>query len=198
MASLFDTLQAGAFRAGVQARTDKSRNWFRKQVTALGTINRTSLLKDDALEATSNPKIGDMIMYTYDPKMKKELPYYDTFPLTILGAPTKGGFQGLNLHYLSPQVRALFLDRLMELAPKNITDSTRLARLRYNTIKGANKYKEFKPCFKQYLMSHVRSRIVRVPMTEWEIAVFMPTQRFKKVKDQSVWRYSRDAYRSQK
>lgn len=195
MASLFDTLQAGAFRAGVPARTDQSRNWFRKKVKGLGTINRNSLLRDDALDPTANPKVGDMIMYSYDPKMKNELPYYDTFPLTILVQPTKGGFQGLNLHYLSPSVRALFLDRLMSLAPKNMNDSTRLARLRYNTIKGANKYKEFRPCFKQYLMSQVKSRIVRVPMTEWEIAVFMPTQQFKKVKDTSVWRYSRDAYK---
>lgn len=195
MASLFDTLQAGAFRAGIQARTDKSRNWFSKRVKELGTINRNKLMRDDALESTANPKVGDMIMYFYDPKMKKELPYYDKFPLTILVQPTKGGFQGLNLHYLSPNVRALFLDRLMELAPKNITDSTRLARIRYNTIKGANKYKEFRPCFKQYLTSQVKSKIVRVPMTEWEIAVFMPTQQFQKVKDTSVWRYSRDAYK---
>lgn len=195
MASLFDTLQAGAFRAGIQARTDKSRNWFSRRVKELGTVNRNKLMRDDALESTANPKVGDMIMYFYDPKMKKELPYYDKFPLTILVQPTKGGFQGLNLHYLSPNVRALFLDRLMDLAPKNITDSTRLARLRYNTIKGANKYKEFRPCFKQYLTSQVKSKIVRVPMTEWEIAVFMPTQQFQKVKDTSVWRYSRDAYK---
>ena len=195
MASLFDTLQAGAFRAGIQARTDKSRNWFSKRVKELGTVNRNKLMRDDALESTANPKVGDMIMYFYDPKMKKELPYYDKFPLTILVQPTKGGFQGLNLHYLSPNVRALFLERLMELAPKNITDSTRLARIRYNTIKGANKYKEFRPCFKQYLTSQVKSKIVRVPMTEWEIAVFMPTQQFQKVKDTSVWRYSRDAYK---
>ena len=195
MASLFDTLQAGAFRAGIQARTDKSRNWFSKRVKELGTVNRNKLMRDDALESTANPKVGDMIMYFYDPKMKKELPYYDKFPLTILVQPTKGGFQGLNLHYLSPNVRALFLDTLIDLAPKNITDSTRLARIRYNTIKGANKYKEFRPCFKQYLTSQVKSKIVRVPMTEWEIAVFMPTQQFQKVKDTSVWRYSRDAYK---
>ncbi len=196
MASLFDTLQAGAFRAGIPARTDQSRNWFQRKVKELGTVNRNKVLRDDALDPTANPKVGDMIMYFYDPKTKKELPYYDKFPLTILVQPTKGGFQGLNLHYLSPKVRALFLDRLMDLAPKRVTDTTRLARLRYNTIKSANKYKEFRPCFKQYLMSQVKSRIVRVPMTDWEIAVFMPTQQFVKVKDESVWRYSRDSYRA--
>ena len=31
MASLFDTLQANAFRAGVQARTKQSRDWFKKE-----------------------------------------------------------------------------------------------------------------------------------------------------------------------
>ena len=83
MASLFDTLQAGAFRAGIQARTDKSRNWFSRQVKELGTVNRNKLMRDDALDPTANPKVGDMIMYFYDPKMKNELPYYDKFPLTI-------------------------------------------------------------------------------------------------------------------
>ena len=195
MASLFDTLQAGAFRSGIAPRTKESQNWFRRNVNALKTINRNTLLKDDALDPTADPKIGDMIMYFYDPKLKNELPYYDKFPLTILVKPVKGGFQGLNLHYLAPGVRARFLDELMNLAPKKVTDTTRLARLRYNTLKGVNKYKEFRPCFKMYLMDHVKSRIVRVPMTDWEIAVFLPTQQFKKVKDQSVWRYSRDAYR---
>ena len=191
MASLFDTLQAGAFRAGIQARTDKSRNWFKKNVDALGTINRNKLLTDDALKPISNPKTGDMIMYFYDPKMKNELPYYDKFPLTILLGPTKGGFNGLNLHYLSPNVRALFLDRLMDLAPKKVTDSTRLARLRYNTIKGANKYKEFRPCVKRYLTSQVQSKFMYVFPSEWDIALFLPTERFVGASKSSVWADSR-------
>jgi len=63
-------------------------------------------------------------------------------------------------------------------------------------LKGVKKYKEFEPCFKHYLMSHVKSKIARVPMTEWEIAIFLPTEEFKKVKAQSVWRYSRKTYAS--
>jgi hypothetical protein len=31
-------------------------------------------------------------------------------------------------------------------------------------------------------------------MTEWEIAIFLPTEEFKKVKAESVWRYSRKQY----
>ena len=75
-----------------------------------------------------------------------------------------------------------------------MNDTTRLQRMRYNTLKGVAKYKEFKPCFKHYLMDHVESKIVRVPMTEWQIAIFLPTEQFKNVKAQSVWRYSRKQY----
>ena len=196
MASLFDTLQAGAFRAGVSPRTKESRLWFQKKVRDLTVPTRQKILKDKALDVVKQPKIGDMMMYFYDPKMKKELPYYDKFPLTIMVQPAEGGFHGLNLHYLAPGVRARFLDELMALSPKNVTDTTRLARLRYNTLKGVTKFKEFKPCFKHYLMSQVNSNLVRVPMTEWEIAIFLPTEQFVKVKTQSVWRYSRKAYAS--
>ncbi len=193
MASLFDTLQAGAFRAGVTARTRDSQLWFQKNVKKLGTVSRTALLKDDALDPQSKFISGNMYMYFYDPKFKDTLPYYDRFPLSIMVEPAKGGFYGLNLHYLAPGVRARFLDELMNTAPKNITDRSRL-KLRYNLLQGVKKYKEFKPCFKHYLMNHVESKMVRVPMTDWEIAIFLPTEQFKKVKGQSVWRYSRKQY----
>jgi len=134
--SLFDTLQAQAFRAGVSPRTKESQRWFQRNVKKLGDINNRSLLKDEALVTTTKPRIGDMMMYFYDPKYKAELPYYDRFPLTIMVEPAPGGFYGLNLHYLSPGVRARFLDELMALAPKNMTDTSRLHRLRYDLLQG--------------------------------------------------------------
>jgi hypothetical protein len=191
MASLFDTLQANAYRANIVPRSDKARNWFRKAVKELGTVNRNTVMKDPILDVRSKPMIGDMCMYVYDPKFKATLPYYDTFPLTIMVQPAKGGFHGLNLHYLSPVVRAEFLDQLMGLAPGKMKDTSRLLKLRYSLLKKAAAYKEFKPCFKHYLVDHVKSKIMRVPMTEWEIAVFLPVDNFKKVSRDTVWRYSR-------
>ena len=190
-ASIFDQLQAQAFRAGIKTRTNQSMNWFSKRVKELGTINRRQLLKDGRLKDVGKDEVvGSMYMYFYDPKLKKTLPYYDRFPMTIVVGPAKGGFYGINLHYLSPFVRARFLDKLMEIAPKNINDKTNL-KITYETLKGVQKYKEFKPCFKHYLTKHLKSNLVRVPMSEWEIAAFLPTQQFTKVKDQSVWRASR-------
>ena len=190
MASLFDTLQAGAQRAGVTARTKKSREWFQAKVKELGTVNRKALLRDDALEPTNREIVGSMYMYFYDPKTKETLPYYDRFPLIIMVEQAKGGFYGLNLHYLRPDIRAEFLDELMKLAPKKATDKTRITKMKYDLLKGVQKYKEFKPCFKHYLTGHIKSKMVRVPMTDWEIAIFLPTEQFTKASKTKVWQES--------
>ena len=187
MASLFDTLQAGAQRAGINARTKKSREWFQSKVKELGRVNRQALLKDDALDPTTREIAGSMYMYFYDPKTKKTLPYYDRFPLIIMVEQASGGFYGLNLHYLRPDIRAVFLDRLMKTAPKKVSQRSRLTKMRYDLLKDVRKYKEFKPCFKHYLSQHIASRISRVPMSDWEIAIFLPTEQFKKKGKVAVW-----------
>ena len=190
MASLFDTLQAQAQRAGVTARTKRSREWFEKKVGELSSVSRAKVLKDTALDKTTRTLPGSMYMYFYDPKHKKTLPYYDRFPLTIFVEPAKDGFYGLNLHYLRPDIRAEFLDRLMKLAPKQVKQTTRITKMRYSLLQGVKKYKEFKPCFKHYLGKHVKSQFSRVPMTDWEIAIFLPTEQFVRKSKTGVWNES--------
>jgi len=189
MASLFDTLQANAFRAGIQGRTKASQEWFKKNVTNLA-VSRQSVLKDTALDKTTQQISGSMYMYFYDPKFKETLPYYDRFPLTIIVDSAPGGFYGLNLHYLNYNTRAKFLDDLMSFGPAKSTENSRLTKLRYQLISGVRKYKEFKPCFKHYLGKHVVSQFARVPMTDWEIAIFLPVEQFKKKSKTSVWNES--------
>jgi hypothetical protein len=187
MASLFDTLQAQAFRAGITARTKKSQKWFRDKIEDMKMPSRQSLLKDDALDPTTRELRGSMYMYFYDPKHKATLPYYDRFPLVLLIEPRKNGFLGLNLHYLRPDIRAKFLDELMKLSPAKVKDTSRLIKARYDLLTSTRKYKEFRPCLKMYLSDHVKSRLVRVPMSEWEIAIFLPTEQFRKSGKSKVW-----------
>ena len=193
MASLFDTLQAGAQRAGVTARTKKSQAWFKNNVKNL-SISRQALLKDDALERTSRNIRGNMYMYFYDPKHKLTLPYYDRFPLTIMVDSAPGGFYGLNLHYLNYNTRATFLDELMTFGPAQTSESSRLTKLRYNLISSVQKFKEFKPCFKHYLSEHVNSKLLLIEPADWEIAIFLPTESFRKVSKETVWKESRKMF----
>ena len=193
MASLFDKLESEAFRKGITARSKEAATWFEKKAKELGPLGR-NVLKDDRLTAKARPIIGDMIMYTYNPKLKMTLPYYDIFPLTIMVGPAPGGFFGINLHYLPPKIRAIFLDSLNDAASNQKFDKTTRFRITYNLLKAAKKYKYFKPCFKHYLTKHVGSKIMKVDAAEWNIAIFLQTAQFKKKTESYIWAASRRQY----
>lgn len=190
MASLFDTLQLGALRSGITLRTKASKKWFQEKIEDMKKPSRTALLRDNALEPSSREMVGNMYMYFYDPKGKQDLPYYDRFPLVVMIERYKDGFLGLNLHYLRPDIRAKFLDELMKLAPGKVKSNTRLLKAKYDLLQSTRKFKEFRPCLKRYLGSQIRSKVVRVPMPEWEIAIFLPTDQFVKASKTEVWNES--------
>ena len=85
---------------GVKPNTTAAREWFRKKVRDT-RINRQKLMSASD-RAASMPTSGMMYCYSYDPKHKKKLEYYDEFPLIFMVEPAKGGFIGINLHYVSP------------------------------------------------------------------------------------------------
>jgi len=192
--SFFDKLQIQAYRAGVQPRTRESQDWFRDKLKNMRNINRQRLLKDPTVTRTQRPRMGDMYMFFYDPKHKDTLPYYDTFPLIIMVERAPGGFYGLNLHYLPPVLRAKLFDALT-LTNDKYDESTRF-KARYRVLKSVRKLRYFKPCFKHYLTEHIESRIAKVEPTEWEVAMFMQTQRFKKSTASNIYRDSRQKLRA--
>jgi len=189
--SLFNTLQAQAYKAGVTPRTKDSQMWFRKKLMNMRNINRQKLLRDSAVEKVQRPRMGDMYMFYYDAKHKDTLPYYDQFPLIIMVEKAPKGFYGINVHYLPLPLRAKFFDALLETATDDKYDEGTRLRTRYRMIKNVQKLRYFKPCFKHYLTSQVDSRIVKIQPSEWEVAMFMPVQRFKGATATQVWKDSK-------
>lgn len=184
--SLFRELEIEAFRAGITPRTKQSIEWFRNKAREMfrgRTVgNRQKIMQDEALELKNRPItkagiLGNMYMYFYDPKFKKELPYYDGFPLIIMMGPAPGGFYGLNLHYLPPTVRARLLDVLLGNSNKGIPQ------------------KYVAPAMKRYLFKHVKSRFALVDKPEWEIATFLPMADWNKANANTVYRDSRKKLR---
>ena len=191
MSNLFQTLELAAFKKGITPRSAESRAWFRRKAGALGKVDRNQIMNEPEMKLTGKQFPGGMFMFFYDPKGKDTLPYYDSFPLTIIVGGAPGGFTGLNLHYLPMVLRAKLLDGLLDVASdKKYNENTRF-NLSYSMLKKASSMKYFKPCFKRYLMSNVRSRFALVPAPEWEIATFLPTQDFQKSGKSAVWADSR-------
>ena len=191
MSNLFQKLELEAFRKGINPRTQESRDWFRKRVQRLTRVNRDQLMREPEVTQRATHGYGGMFMYFYDPKHKDKLPYYDRFPLTIPVEPAKGGFRGINLHYLPPILRAKFLDALLNITNNKKYDESTKFNLTYNLLNGSRNMRYFKPCFKHYLLNHVKSRFAEVPAPEWEIATFLPTAQWEKSTAGAIYSDSR-------
>ena len=148
----------------------KSFDWYRKQVNNMTTPGAKSLITRG--KATLRPKYGMMNLFGYDAKHKATLPYYDKFPLIFPIEPAKGGFIGINFHYLPFGARVAFLKQLSKYASDNNFDR----KTRYMIDWVNNPY--FRKTTKRYLNSQVRTSFLNVPADEMAIAIFLPVARF--------------------
>ena len=78
---------------------ERSVSWFRKKIREFGAPTSTELVREGKRSAT--PFFGRLNMFFYSPKHKDKLPYYDRFPLVLPLERYRGGFMGINMHYLS-------------------------------------------------------------------------------------------------
>lgn len=169
---------------------NEATKWFRGLANKLKRIKPLDIIRDKDSEIVKRPRMGDMIMFLYQAKTKDKLPYWDRFPLVILIDKYPDGYLGLNLHYLPPRQRAILLKRLMDLTNNNkLNNTTRMARATYGLLKGATKFKLFKPCVKRYLNSNM-GRMIRVNPEDWQSAIYLPVERFQKKGKQTVWKDS--------
>lgn len=189
MSNLFQTVEQEAFRAGINPRTEESRDWFRKKVQKM-RVNRRALMREEPIEMKNRTISGGMYMFFYDAKHRDKLPYWDAFPLVIAVGPAEKGFYGLNLHYLPIALRAKFLDGLMDITTNKRFNETTRFKVSYNYLNRASKLKYFRPCWKHYLASQVEGQFAMVPAPEWEIATFLPTAQWRGNKGQ-VYKDSR-------
>lgn len=174
---------------GFTGKDAESRKWFRAKAQSiarpdspLATADKTNLMN-----SWTNIAIGKLYMFYYDPKLKIELPYYDKFPLIFPIGKYEDGFLGINLHYISPRLRAKLMDALYETMNNDKYNQKTKLQISYDILNGASKYKYFKPCVKRYLGQHVRSRFLYVPPPQWEMTIMLPWEQFEKANKQTVW-----------
>ena len=172
---------------------EESRDWYRDKAQSIKSVNMKRELRnrDRLYSKMVATDIGRMYMFQYDPKGKDTLPYYDVFPLIFVLEKYNDGFLGMNLHYLPPLFRARLMDRLYSIERQDNLRESKKLRLSYGLLNSVAKYKYFRPTVKRYLNSQVRSRFLWVPYEEWDIALMLPTQRFRKGKANVVWRDSK-------
>lgn len=189
--SLLDVFERNKFNLDEVSK--KSRTWFEQQVLLLNRqrITPQRVLNSDEQQLKSRVFPGFMYMFMYDPKYKETLPYYDRFPLVLPYGTFKGGYIGLNLHYLPYALRVRLLDNLLLFRNNSKMNETTKIQYSWQLIDGVSRYKLAQPCIKQYLLDHVRSPFRKIDSNDWATAMMLPVERFVGATKEQVWADSR-------
>ena len=174
MASIFDTIKQQA------GDKEKSLNWYKGKINALSSrISASRLMRDGKLRKA--PRFNRLHFFRYDPKTKAKLPYYDLFPLVMPIDTAKGGFLGINFHYLPVPARMKLLEALDK--KKFRGDYSSLKNLKY-----------IKPTIKHYLRSQFVYGFLDLDEDDYAPAIFMPVAQSRKGTPTQVNRDSRRRY----
>ena len=164
----------------------RSTQWFRDKIAEFGKPGAMDLIRDG--KRNNSPFYGRLNMFFYDPKFKKTLPYYDTFPLVLPLENYSDGFLGVNFHYLPMSLRLQLLDRVVDFSNNTKFDESTTLDVDYTGVKGI---RLVKPTLKRYLSGRVKTNFRRIDADEFTVATLLPVQRFRKASDQEVYRDSR-------
>lgn len=176
--------------ASLLTLSSSSSDWLRTRLTNVNVDTR-SIISSSADRYRNRILTGRMYLFSYDPKHKSTLPYYDRFPLIFPIEKQGNGFLGLNFHYLPLRYRAVLMDALypMTVSERDNNENTRL-KVTYNILSRMSRSNVAKVCVKHYLNNHIKSRFIYINPDEWKMALFLPLQQFKKASIQTVYRDS--------
>lgn len=132
---------------------------------------------------------GDILMFFYSPKYKDTLKIYDTFPLVLPFSVSDDGkrFTGINLHYLKPVDRAILLEKLMQYVSDDKLSYGAKIEAAWSIIQAAAGTKMAEHCVKQYLFTHIKSKVIVIPPKEWKFVIWLPLCRFQKGSNSTAW-----------
>ena len=186
-----DAIRTG--KIGQEVR--RSAQWFHDKVRGLkgelrnkfSSTNAAKFYREsekiNSLVFRKRISLGDMFCYYYNPKYRKVLPYYDMFPMIMLISADKDTFLGINFHYLAPKFRAILLDRVTAKVGRGLINWKKISMIR-----------EIAPTVKRYRFDHIMKKVVTIEENEQEIAIFLPTEKFKKTGKAQVWSDSKGKF----
>ena len=186
--------------------SDELQQIIEQTITGLGGTNNTysellKFLKDEGKLSMPNRLMpGYMVFFKYDPVSEaftNTNRYYDVFPLIFVTEVYKGGFEGINLHYLNLQRREFLFEEMVKSLPTTKSKDEWRERfvLNYKRLKSSKKLMYFRPCYKKYRWDGMRKRPVLIPHDYWEMMVKQDIGFFMHKKKPSVYRDSRQIIR---
>ena len=185
LSKVSDAIRGGTVGKEVQ----RSAKWFQDKIKGLkgelknrfSSTNAAKFYREAETKVNPNVlkrrvELGDLFCYYYKPKYMATLPYYDMFPMIMLISAEKDTFLGINFHYLRPKWRAVLLDRVSAKIGNGLPRWSKLRQIR-----------QIAPTIKRYRFDHIIRKVIPIEEDEQEIAIFLPTEKFKKAGKANVW-----------
>jgi len=149
----------------------RSKDWYRSQIFKTSTLKyQNDPLKivkeeqsdeaDKTLTRDKNlirvyPKLFNLMFFQYKAKTRRDLPYYDKYPLAFILDASPKSFFAVNLHYYTPEQRIGIVSDLAK-----------------------NKIPRFEKGAHKYLLTEVRSPYLQLSEQEWETICLLPIEEF--------------------
>lgn len=171
----------------IVTNTDELKKKRRKGIAWIETMMKQYISdsKISLLQPISKPQIGSLYMYVYDAKYKNELPYWDALPLVIPISINADHMIGLNLHYLPVPLRVKLFTKLLEFMQK--TTNKQYLNITYKLLTSISEHKLVSPTIHKYLLTNIKTRLIKIPAEIWSDVVYLPLQQFQKASAESVW-----------
>lgn len=181
---------------------DDLQGLIEETTTILGSTDQTYvqflqlLQKNGQLSMPNRLLQGQMVFFKYSPVSQSFVSrntYYDTFPLVLVTEVYKGGFEGINVHFVDYDFREFLFDAIMRDLPTIKAGQSWRNRilLDFDRLAARRKFRAFRPCYRKYLWKGMKRRPAVVPFELWEDMVKANIGRFIGAKPPTVHRESR-------
>jgi hypothetical protein len=183
----------------IERNSTESLKWFQRRISKDTNPSRMSLINNpgDYKTRKGNEKgmlIGRMYYFKYQAESPgdQELPIYDQYPMVFIfnTSKTQDGknlIHALNVHYLQPRERSILLLKLLKLKNnKTYTHRTKL-KLSWELIKSHVDHSLYQKAVHAYRVDRIKSRLIEIFPSEWEIAVFLQLQRWQHITNETVY-----------
>ncbi len=179
--SFFQKAHKEAKQMNIVDRSELSRRWYHDYALEQGVNYRSFQMLRKGGKRISDRKLGRMYFFRYYPNKPYET--FDEFPLIFMLYEDADNFSGINFHYLSPKLRAILLGHMLQyMSNKDYTERTKIfARKFRDVIKKNKRFRHAKVSYRQYRNDQVQSKVIQVHPLDWELAIMVPTERFKTI-----------------
>lgn len=189
-------------RRSIQAKNmsaQELKQLLEETVAGLGGTNQSYIQLLKYLQQQGELRIpprfmpGQIVFFKYKPQDKRFLASdkpYDVFPLVIITAVHRDGFEGINLHFISKKWRRKLFNAIETSLPVKKSGNDSLTRLgaTYKRLDGPRKFSFFRPCYRQYTVSGFRKRPILIPREFWDVLVDVDLSLFAKGRKMGIRR----------